>query len=242
MAYLIALSFVLLLGVAQIPRDFPLSAVLGFPTAVIGALHLVAWFYGRTISLIRRSSELAGIAFVALAFWIGGMPDDWTGRSIVLGVLVCTGLSMASRAPRGPSATLFNRKSWSPRASSIAYLVTAGCVAAVGMVRAAADFWTRNDLFDGLDVLIGFSYLLVGGLNLLNWHYGPDLRVMRSTAIAVNVAFVVILWLAGLVDSGQPLEQLTHFWLPGLMMVLAVSVSGLERVPAASSAPPGADV
>ena len=70
----------------------------------------------------------------------------------------------------------------------------------------------------GVSALIGFGFLLLGAMNLLNDRYGPDAPGLRRTTLAANIALTVLCLRLGF-ETGSGAEV----WvLEGLLVCLSV--------------------
>jgi hypothetical protein len=226
-AYLVVSAAMVARGAYEIVSDFPEGALGGFPTAIIGAIHLLNWRHGRAAAGIRRSAVLAGPAFLAVLFALGARVE-WDALAVLFVLLFLAPSALALWAPaadpRPAAASVLGGSGVSAGASAAYLLATTGVVAAG--VYLAADSLLQRGFFFEIGVMAACSFWLVALVNVLNWRYGAAMPAVRRSLPAINAAFAMILWRAGgwLGGATFGLEQVMFFWVPVLLALLSVVV------------------
>jgi hypothetical protein len=229
-AYLVVSAAMVAWGAYEIVSDFPEGALGGFPVAIIGTIHLLNWRHGGAAAGIRRSAVLAGPAFLAVLFALDAR-GEWDALAVLFVLLFLAPSALAPWAPADdphPAVASVSGRSGVAAGVSAAYLLATAGVVAAGVYLAADDL-LRRQFFFGIGVMAACSFWLVALVNVLNWRYGAAMPAVRRSLPAINVAFVVILWRAGLGGASFGLEQVMFFWVPVLLAVLSVVVA-VDRV------------
>lgn len=113
------------------------------------------------------------------------------------------------------------------------YRVFAVVLLAVGCFSFAQDlpellFFSDPDLgfvnLTGTSAFIGFAFLLLGAMNLLNDRYGPGAPGLRRTTIAANIALTVLCLRIGF-EPGSGAQV----WVFGAFLVCLSVISAIQR-------------